>query len=110
MQLVKVLYCKLQTNGKRLPAFPHEVRPGFEPLISEVGGVCVTAAPPRQSIHQMAVICTLKVGHWIQIYTQEFLVLIMEQYLLHNSLSIFLHWSLIFTHVWIYPRLSHHQR
>ena len=30
IQLVKVLYCKLQTNGKQLPAFPLEVRPGTE--------------------------------------------------------------------------------
>ena len=31
IQFVKVLYCKLPTNGKQLPAFPLEVRPGFEP-------------------------------------------------------------------------------
>ena len=31
IQLVKVLYCKLPTNGKQLPAFPLEVRPGTEP-------------------------------------------------------------------------------
>ena len=30
IQLVKVLYCKLPTNGKQLPAFPLEVGPGFE--------------------------------------------------------------------------------
>ena len=30
IQLVKVLYCKLPTNGKQLPAFPHEVWQGFE--------------------------------------------------------------------------------
>ena len=30
IQLVKVLYCKLPTNGKQLPAFPLKVRPGFE--------------------------------------------------------------------------------
>ena len=28
IQLVDVLYCKLPTNGKQLPAFPLEVRPG----------------------------------------------------------------------------------
>ena len=28
IQLVKVLYCKLLTNGKQLPAFPLEVGPG----------------------------------------------------------------------------------
>ena len=26
IQLVKVLYCKLPTSGKQLPAFPHKVR------------------------------------------------------------------------------------
>ena len=30
IQLVKVLYCKLLTNGKQLPAFTLEVRPRFE--------------------------------------------------------------------------------
>ena len=29
IQLVKVLYCKLLTNGKQLPAFPLDVGPGF---------------------------------------------------------------------------------
>ena len=32
IQLVKVLCCKLPTNGKQLPAFPLEVRQGTEPL------------------------------------------------------------------------------
>ena len=31
IQLVKVLYCKLPTIGKQLPAFPLEVVPGTEP-------------------------------------------------------------------------------
>ena len=31
MQLVKVLYCKLQTNGTQLPAFPLEAGPRTEP-------------------------------------------------------------------------------
>ena len=30
IQLVKVLYCKLPTNGKQLPAFPLEVGLGFK--------------------------------------------------------------------------------
>ena len=30
IQLVKVLYFKLPTNGKQLPAFPLEVRAGFK--------------------------------------------------------------------------------
>ena len=31
IQLVQVLYCKLPSNGKQLPAFPLEVGPGTEP-------------------------------------------------------------------------------
>ena len=31
IQLVKVLYCKLLTNGKQLPAFPLEAVSGTEP-------------------------------------------------------------------------------
>ena len=30
-QFVRVLYCKLPTNGKQLPAFPLEALPGIEP-------------------------------------------------------------------------------
>ena len=31
IQLVKILYCKLPTNGKHVPAFPLEVGSGAEP-------------------------------------------------------------------------------
>ena len=31
IQLVKVLYCKLLSNGKQLQAFPLQVGPGTEP-------------------------------------------------------------------------------
>ena len=31
IQFVRVLYCKLPTNGKQLPAFPLEAVPGFQP-------------------------------------------------------------------------------
>ena len=31
LQFVRVLYCKLPTNGKQLPAFPLEAVPGIEP-------------------------------------------------------------------------------
>ena len=44
IQLVKVLYCKLPTNCKQLPAFPLEVGAGFE--LSEVGGESVSTLPP----------------------------------------------------------------
>ena len=31
IQFVRVLYCKLPTNGKQLPAFPLEAVPGIKP-------------------------------------------------------------------------------
>ena len=39
IQLIKVLYCKLPTNGKQQPAFPLEHRPG-------TSVECVTTLPP----------------------------------------------------------------
>ena len=44
IQLVKVLYCKLLTIGKKLSTFPHRVQ-GFEPPTTEVGSECVTTVP-----------------------------------------------------------------
>ena len=44
IQLVKVLYCKLLTNGKQLPAFPLEV--GNRTPTSEVGGECYHSPRP----------------------------------------------------------------
>ena len=63
IQWVKVLYCKLPTNGKQLPAFPLDSGPGTEHRqattsfptyghdgdrtpAAEVGGENVTALPP----------------------------------------------------------------
>ena len=46
IQFVRVLYCKLLTNGKQLPAFPLEAMLGIEPPASEVGGESVTTMPP----------------------------------------------------------------
>ena len=45
MQLAKVLYCKLLTNGKQLPAFQLEGWARILTLMSEMGGRCVTTAP-----------------------------------------------------------------
>ena len=42
IQFVSVLYCKLLTNSKQLPAFPLEAMP----LTSEVGGENVITLPP----------------------------------------------------------------
>ena len=48
IQLVKILYCKLSTNDKQLPAFPLEAVPGTEPRPQrrEAGGESVTTLPP----------------------------------------------------------------
>ena len=48
-QLIRVLYCKLLTNGKQLPTFPLEeieLYAGNRTLVSEVGGESVTTLPP----------------------------------------------------------------
>ena len=48
IQLVKVLYCKLLTNGKQPPAFRLGAVLGTEPRShTEVGGGSVTTLPPR---------------------------------------------------------------
>ena len=46
IEFARVLYCKLPTNGKQLPAFPHKALTGIEPPASEVGGKSVTTLPP----------------------------------------------------------------
>ena len=45
IQLVKVLYCKVPTDGKQLPAFPVELGPGYE-LRSQRWEARVTTLPP----------------------------------------------------------------
>ena len=45
IQFVRVLYCKLPTNGKQLPAFPLEAVPGTEPQ-SLRWEASVTTLPP----------------------------------------------------------------
>ena len=45
IQCVRVLYCKLPTNGKQLPAFPLEAVPGTEPR-PQRWEVIVTNVPP----------------------------------------------------------------
>ena len=50
IQFVRVLYCKLPTNGKQLPAFPHEAVLGIEPRPqrweARVLPLCHRATPP----------------------------------------------------------------
>ena len=46
IQFVRVLYCKLPTNSKQLPAFPLEAIPRTKPPASEVGGESFTTLPP----------------------------------------------------------------
>ena len=45
IEFTRVVYCKLPTNGKQLPAFPFEPVRGSNPA-SEVGGKSVTTPPP----------------------------------------------------------------
>ena len=46
IEFARVVYCKLPTNGKQLPAIPLKAVMGIEPLTSEVGGESVTTLPP----------------------------------------------------------------
>ena len=46
IQFIRVLYCKLPTNGNQLPAFPLKAVSGIETPASEVGGESVTTLPP----------------------------------------------------------------
>ena len=51
MQLVRALYFEKLTSGKQLPAFPYEVKPGFNSDFSGGGRVCkhCSAVPPLLS-------------------------------------------------------------
>ena len=46
IEFARVVYYKLPTNGKQLPAFPLKAVTGIEPPTSEVGGESVTTLPP----------------------------------------------------------------
>ena len=48
MQLVRVLYCKLLTNSKQLPAFPLEVDPGSKPQSQRWEVSVITLVPWAQ--------------------------------------------------------------
>ena len=56
IQFVRVLYCKLPTNGKQLPAFPLEAVPGIEPRPQRwevrVLPLCNRAPPPPIIFHE----------------------------------------------------------
>ena len=45
IEFARVVYCKLPTNGKQLPAFPLKASTGIELPTSEVGGESVTTLP-----------------------------------------------------------------
>ena len=59
IQFVRVLYCKLPTNGKQLPAFPLEAVPGTEPLALRGG---------RRECYHSATVAPLKCFNAIYIY------------------------------------------
>ena len=59
IQFVKVLYCKLPTNGKQLPAFPLEAVPGTEPRpqgweasVTTQGHLRIRAKLPSEAIYK----------------------------------------------------------
>ena len=81
IQLVKVLYCKLPTNGKHLPAFPLEAGPGTEPrpqrwearmlphsptLASPPTFEIKVPIPARSQVGKMVVAC-----RWFAVYSTE---------------------------------------
>ena len=51
IEFARVVYCKLPTNGKQLPAFPLKAVTGIEPPTSEVRGESVTTLPPWPLLH-----------------------------------------------------------
>ena len=46
IEFARVVYCKLPTNGKQLPAFPLKAVMWVRTPASEVGGKSVTTLPP----------------------------------------------------------------
>ena len=46
IQFVRVLYCKLPTNGKQLPAFPLEAVSGIEPRPQRSEATVLPPCPP----------------------------------------------------------------
>ena len=77
IEFARVVYCKLPTNGKQLPAFPLKAVTGIEPPTSEVGGESVTTLPPwppSQLLESYG-------GEWYPINTQVLLRLDAATYL-----------------------------
>ena len=66
IQLVKVMCCKLPTIGKKSQSFP-TWGSGFETPTSEVGGECVTTAPPWPQISDIS-------DKYIHICTENFTI------------------------------------
>ena len=56
IQFVRVLYCKLPTNGKQLPAFPLEAMPGTEPGLRGGRRECC----PKMAVHPKEIAKVLK--------------------------------------------------
>ena len=54
IQFARVLYCKLPTNGKQLPAFPHKALTGIEPRPqrweARVLPLCHRGPPPNLKV------------------------------------------------------------
>ena len=67
IEFARVVYCKLPTNGKQLPAFPLKAVTGIEPPTSEVGGESVTTLPPWPPLS-----CPKKIINIMKIMKQQF--------------------------------------
>ena len=61
IEFTRVVYCKLPTNGKQLPAFPLKDSHGDRTPASEVGGESVTTLPPWPPLHSATVAPFIKI-------------------------------------------------
>ena len=65
IEFVRVLYCKLPTNGKQLPAFPLEAVPGTEPQPQrwEARVLPLCHHGPQMMCHPMCIIQAVLTAH-----------------------------------------------
>ena len=59
IQFIRVLYCKLRTNGKQLPAFPLEVVRGLNPGLRGGRRECYHSATHRGPLYKLLKFNTL---------------------------------------------------
>ena len=71
IEFARVVYCKLPTNGKQLPAFPLKAVTGIEPPTSEVGGESDLHKGQRSNLSMQKIFSTPKVYN-CQIWFEAF--------------------------------------